>query len=141
MGRLYETIGGGNTTRLLYDGDELVAEYDASGTLLRRYAHGKNVDDPVVWYEGSGLTTARWLHADHQGSIVAISDTSTAAMYINSYDEYGVPKASNAGRFQYTGQAWLPEIGMYYYKAWPAAGLMDTKISSFRLPHLHVRSR
>jgi RHS repeat-associated protein len=33
-----------------------------------------------------------------------------------------IPAASNAaittgGRFQYTGQAWLPEIGMYYYKA------------------------
>jgi RHS repeat-associated protein len=36
---------------------------------------------------------------------------------INSYDEYGVPAAANMGRFGYTGQAWLPEIGMYYYKA------------------------
>ncbi|MCK9383006.1 MAG: RHS repeat-associated core domain-containing protein, partial [Sulfuritalea sp.] len=25
--------------------------------------------------------------------------------------------ANNLGRFQYTGQAWLPELGMYYYKA------------------------
>ncbi|HYE27064.1 MAG TPA: RHS repeat-associated core domain-containing protein, partial [Allosphingosinicella sp.] len=25
--------------------------------------------------------------------------------------------AGNAGRFQYTGQAWIPELGMYYYKA------------------------
>ena len=35
----------------------------------------------------------------------------------NTYDEYGVPAATNTGRFQYTGQAWLSEIGMYYYKA------------------------
>ena len=35
----------------------------------------------------------------------------------NAYDEYGVPGATNTGRFQYTGQAWLSEIGMYYYKA------------------------
>lgn len=35
----------------------------------------------------------------------------------NSYDEYGIPGAANAGRFQYTGQAWLPELGMSYYKA------------------------
>src|SRR5690606_15677749 len=27
------------------------------------------------------------------------------------------PGSSNDGRFQYTGQAWLPELGMYYYKA------------------------
>ena len=36
---------------------------------------------------------------------------------MNAYDDYGIPAAANAGRFQYTGQAWLPEIGMYNYKA------------------------
>jgi RHS repeat-associated protein len=36
---------------------------------------------------------------------------------INRYDEYGIPAASNVGRFGYTGQTWLPEIGMNYYKA------------------------
>ena len=117
LGRLYETVGGGSTTRFLHDGDELVAEYDGSGTLLRRYGHGKNVDDPVVWYEGPGTVGLRWSHTDHQGSTIAITDGTGAAIALNSYDEYGVPKAGNVGRFQYTGQAWLPEIGMYYYKA------------------------
>jgi RHS repeat-associated protein len=36
---------------------------------------------------------------------------------INAYDEYGKPGASNIGRFQYTGQLWLPEANLYYYKA------------------------
>jgi len=35
---------------------------------------------------------------------------------INSYDEYGIPGSTNVGRFQYTGHAWLPELGMYHYK-------------------------
>ena len=38
-------------------------------------------------------------------------------MQVNSYDEYGIPAATNLGRFGDTGQAWLPELGMYYYKA------------------------
>ena len=38
-------------------------------------------------------------------------------MFRNAYDEYGIPAAANQGRFQYTGQAWLPELGMYHYKA------------------------
>ena len=38
-------------------------------------------------------------------------------MAINAYDEYGIPASTNIGRFQYTGQAWLPEVGLYYYKA------------------------
>src|SRR3954469_10376101 len=29
----------------------------------------------------------------------------------------GHPNAANQGRFGYTGQAWLPELGMWYYKA------------------------
>ncbi|QSB46210.1 RHS repeat-associated core domain-containing protein [Tsuneonella flava] len=38
-------------------------------------------------------------------------------MAINTYDEYGIPGSGNTGRFQYTGQAWLDGIGLYYYKA------------------------
>ena len=117
LGRLYETTGAAGTTRFLYDGDELVAEYNGSGTLLRRYVHGSSVDDPVVWYEGSAIGPARWLHTDNQGSIVAVTDTSGTSIATNRYDEYGIPQSTNIGRFQYTGQAWLPELGMYYYKA------------------------
>lgn len=117
LGRLYETTGASGTTRFLYDGDELVAEFNSAGTLLRRYVHGSSVDDPVVWYEGSSLAAPRWLHANHQGSVVAITDGSGISLGVNQYDEYGVPGSSNVGRFQYTGQAWIPEIGMYYYKA------------------------
>lgn len=117
LGRLYEIVSGSATTRLLTDGDELVAEYDAAGALLRRYAHGKNVDDPVLWYEGSGTATPRWLHPDHQGSVIAVTDGTGASMATNSYDEYGIPASGNVGRFQYTGQAWLPELGLYHYKA------------------------
>jgi RHS repeat-associated protein len=28
-----------------------------------------------------------------------------------------VPDQNNIGRFQFTGQAWVPELGMFYYKA------------------------
>lgn len=117
LGRLYETTGTAGTTRFLYDGDELVAEFDGSGNLLRRYAHGSAVDDPVVQYEGAGLASPRWLHTDWQGSVVAVTNASGTVTNINRYDEYGIPQSTNSGRFQYTGQAWLPELGMYYYKA------------------------
>ena len=75
------------------------------------------MDEPVVWYEGSGTTDRRWLHADERGSVIAVSDGSGAMLGINRYDEFGIPQSTNVGRFQYTGQAWLPELGMYNYKA------------------------
>jgi RHS repeat-associated protein len=96
----------------------MIAEVaNPSGAITRRYVHGPGSDEPLVWYEGAGTTDRRWLHADQRGSIVAVSNGTGAMTDINSYDEYGVPAASNAGRFGYTGQAWLPGLDMYYYKA------------------------
>jgi RHS repeat-associated protein len=122
LGRLYETYSSSTgTTRFLYDGDQLTAEYDGSGNVLRRYVHGDGEDDPLVWYEGSGVSSPRYLYSDHQGSMVAITDASGSVTRVNAYDEYGIPNSGNtisaAGRFQYTGQAWIPELGMYHYKA------------------------
>jgi RHS repeat-associated protein len=89
------------------------------GLLLRRYVHGAGVDEPWVWYEGASVTSTarRFLHPDHQGSVVAVSDNAGALLNANAYDPYGVPASSNLGRFQYTGQAWLPELALYHYKA------------------------
>jgi RHS repeat-associated protein len=122
LGRLYEISGGALTLRQLYDGDALVDEYGTEGILHHRYVHGSNAgaDDPLVWY---GYATMFWLHPDRQGSIFAIADPSGQLAAINRYDEYGIPQLSstgenlNTGRFQYTGQIWLPELGMYHYKA------------------------
>nr|WP_260395049.1 RHS repeat-associated core domain-containing protein [Sphingobium lignivorans] len=57
------------------------------------------------------------MRANHQGSIVAIANSAGTAIAVNSYDEYGIPASGNQGRFAYTGQIFLPELGMYYYKA------------------------
>jgi RHS repeat-associated protein len=114
--RLYQ-LAGGATTRFAYDGLAMIAEYNGSNVLQRRFVHGPGVDEPLVQYEGSGTTDRRWLHTDERGSIVASTDGSGSLTAINRYDEYGKPQTTNAGRFQYTGQTWLVEIGGYYYKA------------------------
>jgi RHS repeat-associated protein len=117
LGRLYQVSStAGGTRTLLYDGDALVAEY-AGATLVRRHIHGVGADVPIVTYEGATLGTPRYLFGDHQGSIVAQTNASGAVTQINAYDEYGIPGAANDGTFQYTGQIWLAELGMYYYKA------------------------
>lgn len=120
LGRLYETVAyNGAITRFLYDNDELVVETGGGGEVLRHYVHGRGTDDPLIWYEGPffGTAAARYLYTDHQGSVVAISGSSGANLAVNTYDEFGIPGAGNQGRFQYTGQAWLPEVGLYHYKA------------------------
>lgn len=70
-----------------------------------------------------GCTGTRFLYADPRGSIVALADCWGNNQAINSYDEFGIPDTATGndiatkGRFRYTGQAWIPELGMYYYKA------------------------
>jgi RHS repeat-associated protein len=121
LGRLRTYATGGNTTTFLYSGDQLVAEYNGT-TLLRRYVHGAGIDVPIVWYEGATLAAAtrRFLHTDHQGSIVATSDNSGAAT-IYTYGPYGEPSSWTSptplSRFRYTGQIALPELRLYHYKA------------------------
>ena len=95
----------------------MIGEYSASGTLLQRYVPGPGVNEPVVWYVGAGTTGRRWLHADERGSVIAVSDGSGTMLAINRYDEYGIPQSGNLGRFQYTGQVWISELGIYYYMA------------------------
>lgn len=118
LGRLYQVSGGGGATRFQYDGVEIAGEYDGGNARQRRYARGPAVDEPVVWYEGSSLSDRRFLHADERGSIVARSDAGANAAAVNRYDEYGGPQGGSiSGRFGYTGQAWLPELGLWHYKA------------------------
>jgi RHS repeat-associated protein len=49
--------------------------------------------------------------------VIAGTVNAGTALFNNRYDEYGVPAGTNQGRFQYTGQAWIPQLGLYYYKA------------------------
>jgi RHS repeat-associated protein len=132
LGRIRSYTGGGVTTLFHYDGDRLIAEYSGTGTLLRRYVHGPGVDEPLVWYEGAGTADPRWLIADRQGSIIATTNASGAASPL-AYGPYGEPSAwSGPGgamlsRFRYTGQAALPELALYHYKA----RVYDPKLGRF----------
>src|SRR5690606_31260035 len=117
MGRLLRSTSGGTTTRYLYDGDRLIAEYNGS-TILRRYVHGAGIDEPLVWYEGEDLSDRRWLHANHQGSVIA-SSSGAGVGTIYAYVAYGEPAYDSwsGSRFRYTGQLMLPEAKLYHYKA------------------------
>lgn len=118
LGRLSQVTGSELSDRtFLYDGLSLAVEYSSGGGMPHRYVSAPGLDDPVVWYQGSGTTSRRFLSKDERGSIISATDASGAVIGINSYDEYGIPPTSNVGRYQYTGQVWLSEIGLYYYKA------------------------
>ncbi|MEM9013743.1 MAG: RHS repeat-associated core domain-containing protein, partial [Pseudomonadota bacterium] len=120
-GRLKELWGpSAGAERFVYAGQQLIAEYDDANRVKKRYVLGPGADEPLVEIEydtGGAAIARRFLHADERGSIIAASFGNGTFAYKNSYDEYGVPGANNQGRFQYTGQMWLPDAEVYHYKA------------------------
>ena len=114
-GMLAKVTAGASVTEYLYDGPNLVAQYNGA-TLLRKFVHAGGIDAPVAWFEGSGTTNRRFLHADERGSVIAASDASGAAASTVKYPTYG-ESGSLASEFGYTGQLYIPALELYYYKA------------------------
>jgi RHS repeat-associated protein len=120
LGRLFQTTSlAYGTVQRLYDGAHVVAEYDGLGNMQRRFFWGTNADEPLIQDEGGQLNCSgtRVLRSDELGSVVAAADCWGNLQVVNTYDEYGIPGSGNWGRYQYTGQARIPDLGMSYYKA------------------------
>ena len=118
LDRLEQTVINGAATLYLWDGDDLVAEYGGAG-LSSRFVHGPGEDNPVIWFAGSGMAAANasYLIADHQGSIIATTDTAGNSTNTFTYDPYGAPNSWAVPTFGYTGQIALPGSGLWYYRA------------------------
>ena len=100
-------------------------EMNGTGALLRRYMWGPGVDEPIVWDEGGALELRRaGPGGDHPGAARRPRGLdSRLCRLLGEPDRRRclrrarAPAAANAGRFGYTGQAWIPELGLWYYKA------------------------
>ena len=133
LGRLYSINppGTANDRRFLWDRASIVAEYaglSGTGTVLRRYIHAPSggLGAPAAISEGANLTkgSMRYLLTDERGSVVVTTDSAAAGQTINTYGPYGEPGAGNAGLYQYAGQPWIAEAGLYYMRnRWYHAGL------------------
>ena len=120
LGRLFAVaVADAPTPRFLYDGDALVAEYDGNRRddpplrpqCRRRRARCSATPAPT-------LTQPSYLHADHQGSIVARQRRGRRGSAINRYDEYGIPaRGQSAAGSSIPARSGSPELGMYHYKA------------------------
>ena len=122
--RRYRKTVNGSVTSYAYDGGEAIAEYDGFGgsaTLLRRYVYGPGIDEPVVKieYNSGGTEVSRlFYHADHQGSVIALSTPSGTLSEAFVYSAYGDTADSLSGNpYRYTGRRLDEETGLYYYRA------------------------
>jgi len=101
-------------TGFLYDGQQLIEEYDDAGDLACRYIRGNRLDEVFIKVAGS---TKTYLHHDRLGSVIALSDDSGALLQACSYSPFGQTASLAGTAFGFTGQRFDSEVGLYNYKA------------------------
>ncbi|RKQ71867.1 RHS repeat-associated protein [Litorimonas taeanensis] len=71
---------------------------------------------------------------DQKGSITGRTNAAGTSLSVNSYSLYGQPDAANVGRFQYTGQVWLEEVGLKPLPG-PFSSIFDSRDQKSWLRH------
>jgi len=112
------------TTTYLYDGDDIIAEYDGRNQLTRSYLHGAGIDEPLsvtkIGKNGKrDVPDTYYYNADGSGTITGITDGSGHLVQRYEYDSFG--NIRHHGHrieqpFTYTGRGYDHETGLYFYR-------------------------
>jgi RHS repeat-associated protein len=117
LGWRIEKVANGQTKRYIYDGEDILLEYDGANVLQARHAHGPGIDEPIaVTKDGSTF----FYHQDGLGSVTDLTDSVGAAAKSYSYDAYGniVDQTGTVEQpYTYTGRELDAETGLFYYRA------------------------
>jgi len=117
LGRRIEKNVNGVIKRYIYDGENILLEYDGSNLLTSRYTNGLRIDEPLI-IESAGQSF--FYHIDGLRSITEITDSTgiIATSYVyNSFGQVITQNGSVTNTYTYTGQEFDSETGLYYYRA------------------------
>ena len=117
LGRRIEKVGNGVTRRYVYDGEDILLEYDETNTLQARYTHGPGIDEPVAMQRGGSNF---FYHQDGLGTVTDLTDGSGTTAQSYAYDAYGnilQQTGTVENPYTYTGREYDSETGLYYYRA------------------------
>jgi RHS repeat-associated protein len=118
--RIAKKFDGAITHKYVYDGDSIIAEYDGSNTLVRKYIQGAGIDQPVCMIDVANSSAVYYYHYDALGSVVALSNASGSCVETYEYSVFGEVAASdqtNPNPFMFTGREFDKETGLYFYRA------------------------
>jgi RHS repeat-associated protein len=151
--RVARSVAGGGATGstnveyYVYDGNQVVADLDANGNLLRTYIWGPGIDNLLsITLHPSTNSSSPVLHRvlpapityyalkDHLNSVLALTDADGVVVESYEYDAYGhttildgngIPQVSSLGspassignRYMWQGREYDAETGLYYFRA------------------------
>ena len=110
------------TSRFVYDGSDIVLQFDGANNLTHRYLHGPAVDQILADEQiNGGTSTLYWPLADQQGTIRDVVNNSGTVVNHLQYSSFGkVTSETNAAIdliYGYTGRERDEETGMNYFRA------------------------
>ena len=118
VGRRAEKTASGATTEYAYAGVDVIAEYNGTGTLLRRIVPGGAIDAPIAFYdEDAAGDPIFYLHYDGQGSVIGVSDSTGANTEKYTYGPFGETPVTTGSPYHYVARRIDQETGLYYVRA------------------------
>lgn len=128
--RISKTVYGSPdvTTKYCYDGDQVIAEYDGSDNLLRKFIFGPGIDEPILMIDVADGNNVYYYHFDGLGSVAALSNENSEIVEKYRYDVFGGPtirdsnntiisQSSIANPYMFTSRRFDTESALYYYRA------------------------
>ena len=128
--RVVEDERGARETRLVYDGDRLLAEL-GPGERRRVWVHGPGLDAPLAVGDEAGRWT--YLHQDALGSVLLLTDAAGAVTARQAFEPFGRPTCQPADPrlpVVFAGMRWDPEARVYLHRARP----YDPELGRFLAP-------
>ncbi len=128
LGRRIEKNINGTITKYIYDGDNIIAEYNGNGILIAKYIYGPNIDEPIKGLSPTGTVPEYYYHFDGLGSVTDLSNSSGAQVEHYYYNPFGKTKIYNASGvklsdsaygnyYRFTARQWDSESQLYFYRA------------------------
>jgi RHS repeat-associated protein len=116
------------TTKYCYDGGQVIAEYDGSDNLLRKFIYGPRIDEPICMIDVTDSNAIYYYHFDGLGSVAALSDAGANMVESYSYDVFGAPtiydenqteisQSAVGNPYMFTARRADDETALYYYRA------------------------
>jgi RHS repeat-associated protein len=115
-GRIQKTVNG-VITAYVYDGPNIVTQYDGSGNPIAGYVFSLAIDDPLSVTQGGA---AYFYHKDSLGTTTDLTDSTGLTIQAYDYDSFGNiigTSGTLTQPFTFTGREYDAETGLYFYRA------------------------
>lgn len=122
------------TLHYIYDGEDILMEYDGANQLTTYYTHGPGIDEPLAVAKDLDLNDTFsaderfFYHTDALGSVTAITDSTGSLVESYQYDSFGNPTIFDAintviaessidNPYLFTAREFDSESGLYFMRA------------------------